>query len=87
MRARPGRHAGAGFRATSVALAAMQKSFASGLVVTIQPRPIEFASGSSAGGGTIRGTWTDAGQPQRHVKLMMQKTGNTWYWIGVLFAQ
>ena len=80
-------NAGAGFRATSVELAAMQRSFANGLVVTIQPRPIEFASGSSVSGATIRGTWTDAGQPQRNMRLMMQRTGNTWYWIGVIFAQ
>jgi hypothetical protein len=80
-------NAGVGFRATSVSLAAMQASFANGLVVTVQPRPIEFATGSSVSGGTIRGTWQDPGQPRRDVKFMMQKVGDTWYWIGVLYLQ
>jgi len=80
-------NAGVGFRATSVSLAEMQNSFANGLVVTVQARPIEFASGSSASGGTIRATWTDAGKAPRNLKLMMQKIGNTWYWQGVLYLQ
>ncbi len=80
-------NAGVGFRATSVSLAAMQTSFANGLAVAVEPRPIEFASGSSVSGGTIRGTWQDPGQPRRNVKFMMQKIGDTWFWIGVLYLQ
>jgi len=78
---------GVGFRATSVSLAAMKTSFANGLVVTVQPRPIEFSSGSPVIGGMIPATWKDAGQPVRNVKLMMQKMGDTWFWIGVLYLQ
>ncbi len=80
-------NAGVGFRATSVSLAEIRNSFANGLVVTVQARPIEFASGSSASGGTIRATWTEAGKAARNVKLMMSKVGNTWLWIGVLYLQ
>lgn len=80
-------NAGVGFRATSVVLADMKNSFANGLVVTVQPRPLEFAPGSSASGVTIRATWMDAGKAARNVKLMMQKVGNTWYWQGVLYLQ
>ena len=78
-------NAGVSFRATSVALAAMQKAFANGLVVRVQPRPIEFAPGSSASGSTVRAVWTEAGQPSRNVRLMLQKIGETWYWQGVLY--
>lgn len=80
-------NAGVGFRATSVVLVGMQTSFANGLVVTVQARPIEFASASSVTGATIRATWKDVGQAQRNVKLMLTKVGNTWYWIGVLYLQ
>jgi len=57
------------------------------LVVAVQARPIEFAPGSSASGGSIRATWTEAGKAARNVKLMMSKVGNTWLWIGVLYLQ
>lgn len=80
-------NAGVGFSSTAKALAGMQKSFATGLVVAIQPRPLEFASGSSSQGAMVRGTWTDPGQPQRNVKLMMTKVRDTWYWIGVLYLR
>jgi hypothetical protein len=80
-------NAGAGFSASSKFLSNMQTGFANGFVATIQARPIEFASGSRVTGATINGTWKDVGQPQRNVKLMMQKAGNTWYWIGVLHLQ
>jgi len=82
-------NAGASFRASSVALAGIKNSFASGLVVTVQARPIEFAPAAQpqATNATIRATWTDAGQPPRNVKLMMNRVGNTWYWQGVLYLQ
>ena len=80
-------NAGVGFSATSKVLSNMQTAFANGFVATIQARPIEFSSGSRVTNATIGGTWKDVGQPQRNVKLMMQKVGNTWYWIGVLYLQ
>ena len=82
-------NAGGSFRATSVALAEMKNSFANGLVVTAQPRPIEFAPAAQpqATNAAIRASWTDAGKAPRNVKLMMQKVGNTWYWQGVLYLQ
>ena len=80
-------NAGVGFRATSVSLVELKNSFANGLVVAVQARPIEFAPGSSASGGSIRATWTEAGKAARNVKLMMSKVGNTWLWIGVLYLQ
>lgn len=79
--------AGVGFSSSSKFLSNIQTAFTNGFVATIQARPIEFASGSSVTGATITGTWKDAGQPQRNVKLMMQKVGNTWFWIGVLYMQ
>ena len=80
-------NAGVGFSASSKFLSNIQAAFTNGFVATIQARPIEFASGARVTGATISGTWKDAGQPQRNVKLMMQKVGNTWYWIGVLRLQ
>lgn len=82
-------NAGGSFRATSVALADMKNSFANGLVVTAQARPIEFAPAAQpqATNATIRAIWTDAGKAPRNVKLMLQKVGNTWYWQGVLYLQ
>jgi hypothetical protein len=80
-------NAGVGFRATSISLAEMKNSFANGLVVTVQARPIEFGSGPSPSGGMIRATWTEAGKGARNVKLMMSKVGNAWVWIGVLYLQ
>ena len=82
-------NAGVGFRATSVALAEMKNSFANGLSVTAQPRPIEFlpATEPQATNATIRATWRDAGKAARNVKLMMLKVGNTWYWHGVLYLR
>jgi len=81
-------NAGASFRATSSALADMKNSFANGLVVAAQPRPIEFGPAQpQATNATIRATWTDAGKAPRNVRLMMQKIGNTWYWQGVLYLQ
>ena len=82
-------NAGVGFRATSVALADMKNSFANGLLVTAQPRPIEFlpATEPQATNATIRATWTEAGKAARNVKLMMVKVGITWYWHGVLYLR
>jgi hypothetical protein len=76
--------AGASFRTTRAALADMQKAFANGLVVTVQPRPLVDQTEFYA---AVRGTWKDDGQPQRNMKLMMTKVGNTWYWDGVLYLQ
>ena len=82
-------NAGASFRATSVVLAEIKNSFANGLVVTVQPRPIEFgpAAPPQAFSATVRATWTESGKAARNVKLMMQRVGNTWYWQGVLYLQ
>lgn len=79
--------AGASFNSTPKVLAEWQKSFANGFSVTVQPRPIEFGAGLSSSGATIGATWTDPGQPQRNVKLMMTRVRDTWYWIGVLYLQ
>lgn len=80
-------NAGGSFRATSQVLSDMQKAFANGFVVTVEPRPIEYSPVPQATGATIRATWKDVGQPQRNVKLMLQKVGNTWYWEGVLYLR
>lgn len=79
-------NAGAAFRATVTMLAEMQAAFAKGLVVTVQPRPIDFV-GSPGLGATVRATWQDAGQPARNVKLMLNRVRDTWYWIGVLYVR
>ena len=77
-------NAGGSFRATSVSMADMRKAFANGFVVTVQARPLVDLTVASA---SVLATWKDAGQPQRNVKLMMTKVGNTWYWLGVLFLR
>jgi hypothetical protein len=82
-------NAGVGFRATSVSLLEMNRSFATGLVVTVQARPIEFAPAAQpqATEAALSATWTDPGKAPRKVKLMLNKVGNTWYWHGVLYLQ
>jgi hypothetical protein len=65
-------------------MAGMRTAFARGFVVTVQARPLVDQTVSNA---SVLATWKDAGQPQRNVKLMMTKVGNTWYWIGVLFLR
>jgi hypothetical protein len=77
-------NAGGSFSATSVTMADMRKAFANGFVVTVQARPLVDQTVANA---SVLATWKDAGQPQRNVKLMMTKVGNTWYWIGVLFLR
>lgn len=79
--------AGAAFKSAATFLADLQKAFANGLVVTVEARPIEFSTASPAAGATIRGTWKDAGQAQRNVKLMLERLEQTWYWNGVLYLQ
>lgn len=80
--------AGASSRPGARLLSDLKNSFANGLVVTPQARPIEDQSTpNSPNYSTIRATWTEAGKAARNVKLMMQKVGNTWYWFGVLYLQ
>lgn len=80
-------NAGGSFSSSAKVLSDTQKAFANGLVVTVEPRPIEFSPGPQPAGAMIRATWKDPGQPQRNVKLMLQRVGNTWYWSGVLALQ
>lgn len=80
-------NAGASFSSSAKVLSDTQRAFANGFVVTVEPRPIEFSPGPQPAGATIRATWTDPGQPQRNVKLMLQRVGDTWYWSGVLYLQ
>jgi hypothetical protein len=75
-------NAGPTARPASAFLAALGKAFASGLVVTVQPRPITSQSATNA---SVRGTWRDAGQTQRNAIFMLTKAGGTWYWSGVIF--
>jgi hypothetical protein len=76
--------AGAGFTSQTKFLATLRTGFTNGLVVTVQPRPLEDQMAASA---NVRGTWQDPGQARRNVKMMLQKHGNTWFWIGVLYLQ
>ncbi len=80
-------NAGGSFFSAAKVLSDTQKAFANGFVVTVEPRPIELSAGPQPAGATIRATWKDVGQPQRNVKLMLQRVGSTWYWIGVLYLQ
>ncbi len=78
-------NAGAAMRPSSVFLSTMQKSFAAGLTVAIQPRPIE-TNADAPSEATIRGTWKDAGQAQRPARFILSKVGNTWSWRGVVLG-
>jgi len=79
--------AGASFRSAATFLADLQKSFANGLAVTVEARPIDLSTPAPAAGATIRGTWKEPGQAQRNVKLMLTRVEQTWYWDGVLYLQ
>jgi hypothetical protein len=76
--------AGAGFSSQTKFLATLRTGFANGLAVTVQPRPLEDQMATSA---NVRGTWQEPGQARRNVKMMLQKHGSTWVWIGVLYLQ
>lgn len=76
-------NAGAAFYATTKVMRDLAADFGRGLSVTVQARPVEYASAPGTG-ANVRATWTDPGQAPREVKLMLQKVGDTWYWIGVL---
>lgn len=78
--------AGAAMRPASVFLSNLQKSFAAGLTVAVQPRPIETLA-NAPGDAQIRGTWKDAGQAQRSARFVLSKVGNTWYWRGTVLGQ
>ena len=77
--------AGAATRPSSVFLSNLQKSFAAGLTVTLQPRPIE-TNASAPSTAQVRGTWKDGDQAQRSARFVLTKTGNTWYWGGVVLG-
>lgn len=76
--------AGPSFSSTSKALARLQQSFAAGLVVTVQPRPLLDQTQYNA---NVRFTCTLAGKPTTTAKLMLVNVGGTWYWDGWLYAQ
>ena len=76
-------NAGAGFMSAARYLADLRTRFANGLVVTVQPRPIEQTEPDFA---MVRGTWKEPGRTA-NVKLMLRKIEGTWYWEGVLFLQ
>ena len=78
--------AGAATRPSSVFLSNLQRSFAAGLIVTMQPRPIETNANSTTT-AQVRGTWKDVGQAQRSARFVLTKAGNTWYWGGVVLGQ
>ncbi|MDQ2952609.1 MAG: hypothetical protein M3R54_10140, partial [Chloroflexota bacterium] len=78
-------NAGAAMRPSSVFLSTLQKSFAAGLTVAIQPRPIE-TNANAPSEATIRGTWKDAGQAQRPARFILSRVGNTWSWRGVVLG-
>jgi hypothetical protein len=77
--------AGAATRPSLVFLSNLQKSFAAGLIITVQPRPIE-TNASAPSTAQVRGTWKDAGQAQRSARFVLTKAGNTWYWGGVVLG-
>jgi hypothetical protein len=77
--------AGAATRPSSVFLSNLQKSFAAGLTVTVQPRPIETNANSTTT-AQVRGTWKDAGQAQRSARFVFREVGKTWYWEGVVLG-
>ena len=77
--------AGAATRPSTVFLSNLQKSFAAGLTVAVQSRPIETMANAPAD-AQIRGTWKEAGQAQRSARFILSKVGTTYYWRGVVLG-
>lgn len=77
--------AGGATRPSSAFLANLQKSFAAGLTVTVQPRPIETLA-NAPDQAQIRGTWKDAGRAQQSARFVLGKVGDTWSWRGVVLG-
>ena len=71
--------AGAAFRTTEATLADMQRSFANGLTVMLQPRPLLDRAPEYA---TIRGTWKDPNGTEKTVTMMIRVRNGTWVWDG-----
>ena len=76
--------AGASFRATGPALSDMQRSFANGLTVSVQARPL---LDQTAGYAAVRGTWVDPNGTQKTVTMMIRMKGGTWEWTGWIDMQ
>lgn len=65
----------------------LRVSFARGLTVTVQPRPLTGERTGPLPTLHARSTWREPGQPDQDVDLMISPEGATWYWRGnVLYA-
>ena len=64
-------------------VAELKRSFAAGLSVTVQPRPIE----TDNSGSFVRSTWTQSGQQSSRRDLYLRSDGGRWSWYLVLARQ
>lgn len=76
--------AGASFRATAPALADLQRSFANGLAVALQARPLVDQSADYA---ALLGTWKDPNGTEKNVKMMIRVRNGAWVWDGWIDLQ
>lgn len=60
----------------------LRARFASGLTVTVQPRPLTGERTGPLPTLHARSTWREPGQPDQDVDLMISPEGATWYWRG-----
>ena len=76
--------AGGSFGATAPILADMQRSFANGLSVTVEARPLVDQTADYA---ALRGMWKDPNGPQNNVTMMIRKRNGAWQWTGWIDMQ
>jgi hypothetical protein len=69
--------------------AGLKTSFAQGLKVTVEPRPI-MTDPPTPGSFWIWSTWSEYGtppqtSPRSNVQLVLGQIDGRWYWVGALY--
>jgi len=76
---------GASFVTRTREISELRAAFASGLTVTVQPKPVK--GDTSLGGAAIGSTWTGDGQTPRSMDLSLRDDGGRWRWVATVRLQ
>ena len=78
-------NAGASFVTRTKEISDLRAAFASGLNVTVQPKPLK--GDTSLGGAAIGSIWNGDGQPPRSIDLSLRDDGGRWRWVATVRLQ
>lgn len=73
---------GASFVTRTREMSDLRQAFSNGLTVTVQTRPIK--GDPAIGSATVGSTWTQPGQPERHMDLSLRADDATWRWVATI---